>query len=64
MKKQEYLQVRVDSAEKEAFTDAANLSGLALSAWVRERLRQNAVRELEAASQSVAFLTKKRTKEK
>jgi hypothetical protein len=50
------LQVRVADVEKEAFEDAASLSGLALSAWVRERLRQNATRELEAAAKPVAFL--------
>jgi hypothetical protein len=50
------LQVRVTDAEKAAFEEAADLSGLALSAWVRERLRQVATRELEAASQPVPFL--------
>lgn len=55
-RKEELLQVRVDGAEKEAFADAAALSGIALSAWVRERLRQTAARELEAAERPVAFL--------
>ena len=50
------LQVRVDDAEKEAFADAASLSGLALSAWVRERLRSTAARELQEAKRPVAFL--------
>jgi antitoxin component of RelBE/YafQ-DinJ toxin-antitoxin module len=56
MRKQEFLQVRVDADEKKAFADAADLAGIATSAWVRERLRQCAARELEAASQPVAFL--------
>jgi hypothetical protein len=60
MRKAELLQVRIDSAEKEAFTEAATLAGIALSAWVRERLRMNAARELEAAQRSVAFLKKQR----
>ena len=59
MRKQELLQVRVNDAEKEAFTDAAELSGIALSAWVRERLRQVAARELEAAAKPVPFLKSK-----
>ena len=50
------LQVRVGDAEKEAFEAAADLSGLALSAWVRERLRSVAARELQAAGMPVAFL--------
>jgi hypothetical protein len=59
-RREELLQVRVASTEKEAFEEAANLSGLALSAWVRERLRQVATRELEAASRPIAFLKKTR----
>lgn len=55
-RREELLQVRVASTEKEAFEEAANLSGLAMSAWVRERLRIIAARELEAAGRSVAFL--------
>jgi hypothetical protein len=54
--KGELLQVRLDEAEKRAFEDAARLSGLALSAWVRERLRLIARRELEKAGMPVAFL--------
>lgn len=55
-RREELLQVRVSGTEKEAFEDAAVLSGLALSAWVRERLRQVATRELQAAKRPVAFL--------
>lgn len=62
MRKQELLQVRVDESEKRAFADAADLSGIALSAWVRERLRQIAARELESASRPIAFLAKGKRK--
>jgi uncharacterized protein (DUF1778 family) len=54
--KEEYLELRLDASEKQAFWDAANLSGMALSVWVRERLRRAARKELESADQSVAFL--------
>jgi hypothetical protein len=50
------LQVRVNAAEKEGFADAARLSGQDLSVWVRERLRQAAARDMEAAGQPVPFL--------
>ena len=50
------LQVRVDPGEKEAFDAAAELAGLGVSSWVRERLRTLARNELEAAGKSVAFL--------
>jgi hypothetical protein len=64
MRKQELLQVRVDSAEKEAFAEAAELAGIALSAWVRERLRSTAAQELEAANRTVAFFKKGKAKTK
>jgi hypothetical protein len=50
------LLVRLESSEKEAFRDAAELAGVPLSTWVRERLRQIAIRELEKASRPIAFL--------
>jgi hypothetical protein len=56
--KSAYLEVRLNSGEKQAFRDAADLAGLDLSAWVRERLRQVARKELEEAGQPVAFLGK------
>jgi hypothetical protein len=52
----EYIEMRVDSAEKEAFRDAANLAGIPLSTWARERLRRAAIRELEDAAHRIAFL--------
>ncbi len=55
----EYLEVRLDAAEKQAFKEAAGLSGLAMSAWVRERLRKAARQELEEAGRDVTFLAKR-----
>jgi hypothetical protein len=52
----EYLETRVEAAEKQAFKDAADLAGIPLSAWVRERLRRAAIRELEDAARPIAFL--------
>jgi hypothetical protein len=57
--KGEYLDIRLEAAEKQAFRDAAELAGLDLSAWVRERLRLSARRELEAVGRTVAFLQKR-----
>lgn len=53
----EALLVRLESTEKEAFKDAADLAGVPLSTWVRERLRQVAVRELENAARPIPFLS-------
>lgn len=54
--KAEYLEVRLDASEKSAFREAAELAGLGLSAWVRERLRMVAREELGLAGRVVAFL--------
>ncbi len=57
--KTEAIEFRVQAAEKVAFREAAELAGISLSSWMRERLRYVAIRELEAASRSVAFLPQK-----
>jgi uncharacterized protein (DUF1778 family) len=54
--KEEYMELRLDAAEKQAFWDAASLAGQALSVWVRQRLRKAAQKELEDADKPVAFL--------
>lgn len=52
----EYLDVRLQAAEKEAFLSAAALAGIPLATWVRERLRKIARKELDEANQPVPFL--------
>ena len=59
MTKSEFLKIRLGPEEKRAFQDAADLSGVALSAWIRERLRKAARKELEEAGQQIAFLQRK-----
>ena len=54
--KTEILKTRSTSAEKQSFQEAANLAGIALSAWVRERLRRAARIELSDAGKQVPFL--------
>ena len=50
------IQFRVNTVEKQAFTDAADLDGKKLSEWMRDRLRKAAREELEAHGRAVAFL--------
>jgi hypothetical protein len=50
------LEIRLDEAEKDGFRAAAELSGLELSAWIRERLRQVAWKELERVGRPVPFV--------
>lgn len=52
----ELMQLRVQPDEKSSFQEAADIAGLPLSAWVRERLRRAARIELTDADRSVAFL--------
>ena len=52
----EYIELRLSANEKQAFREAAELSGLALATWVRQKLRHVAARELEKAERPVAFL--------
>jgi hypothetical protein len=54
--KSETIQVRVTSEEKAGLVEAATISGIPLSSWVRERLRIAAIRELEAAGRQVPFV--------
>jgi uncharacterized protein (DUF1778 family) len=54
--KTELIKIRITPSEKEGFQAAADLSGLALSAWARERLRRVAIRELEEASKPIPFI--------
>ncbi len=52
------LDMRLNEAEKEGFRAAAELSGLDLSAWIRERLRAVAWKELAKAGRPIPFLEK------
>lgn len=56
--KTDILKLRLQPEEKQAFQEAADIAGIALSAWVRERLRKTARRELEEAGRKVAFMPK------
>jgi hypothetical protein len=55
--KSEALLLRLGPDEKKGFADAANLAGVPLTVWMRERLRKVAADELVKASRPVAFLT-------
>jgi len=56
MSKQQVLQIRLTEAEKRGFAAAAELAGIPLSSWVRERLRLAAIRDLESAGQQIPFV--------
>jgi uncharacterized protein (DUF1778 family) len=52
----EYLELRLTENEKRAFTEAANIAGITVSTWVRERLRRAVIRELEEVGRPATFL--------
>jgi len=54
--KSETLQIRLSTAEKDGFEQAAELAGIPISSWVRERLRLASIRELESAGRRVPFI--------
>jgi hypothetical protein len=56
MAKPQIVQLRVSDEEKQGFQLAADLAGVSLSSWVRERLRLAAIRELESAGQKIPFI--------
>ncbi|MGH6848081.1 MAG: DUF1778 domain-containing protein [Methylocella sp.] len=58
--KTESMEIRVQSDEKAAFKEAAAISGIPLSAWVRERLRRAAIKDLTEAGRQIAFLQRAR----
>ncbi|MEX1154586.1 hypothetical protein [Parvibaculum sp.] len=56
MSKEKTIQIRVTDAEKSGFASAAEMAGIPLSAWIRERLRLAAIRELENAGIKAPFV--------
>lgn len=56
MAKEQVLQIRLDEREKQGFQAAAEIAGIPLSSWVRERLRLAAIRDLEMAGQKIPFI--------
>ncbi len=56
MAKEQVLQIRLHEREKRGFQAAADIAGIPLSSWVRERLRLAAIRDLESAGQQIPFV--------
>lgn len=63
MGKSENIKLRVQPEEKEAFQEAAEIAGIPLSNWIRERLRKAARIELEDARKSIPFLKQREMEE-
>ncbi len=59
MGKTEIVRLRVDPSEKQAFQEAADLAGITLSTWIRERLRRVVRLELEEAGRQIPFIKRR-----
>ena len=55
-KKSEALLIRLTPQEKKGFQLSADIAGISLSSWIRERLRLAAIRELEQAHKKIPFI--------
>ena len=56
--KKKTVQIRISDLEKEGFEKAAELAGITLSAWIRERLRLATIKELNDAGIKSPFINK------
>ncbi|GMV99324.1 MAG: hypothetical protein AMXMBFR84_04630 [Candidatus Hydrogenedentota bacterium] len=56
MKNDTRIYIRLTESEKNAFQDAADIGGLSLSSWIRERLRRACVQELRSIDRIPEFL--------
>lgn len=50
------IQIRLTKPEKAGLVEAAELAGVPLSSWVRQRLRSVAIRELEDVGRRAPFV--------
>ena len=53
--KSESLLLRLEPKEKHGFSEAAEVAGVPLAVWIRERLRRAARHELEEARRQAPF---------
>ncbi len=58
MSKSENIKLRVKPEEKKAFQEAAEIAGIDLSTWIRERLRRSARVELQEVGKEIPFFRK------
>lgn len=57
------LEIRLKASEKLAFKQAAEVAGIPVSTWARERLRRAAIRELERSGLPIPFVPRISMKE-
>lgn len=56
MEKSFVVQLRLTEKEKEGFKRAAEIAGIGLSAWARQKLRSAAIKDLQEIGEKIPFL--------
>jgi hypothetical protein len=57
VKRENQLLIRLSEKERQGIELAANLSGITMSAWARQKLRLSAAKELREFDRAIPFLT-------
>ncbi|HXA19547.1 MAG TPA: hypothetical protein VN380_21335 [Thermoanaerobaculia bacterium] len=63
-RKDQVVIIRLSADEKSAFKEAADLAGIGLSSWIRERLRRTSSRELDEVGRTAPFIAAARFRAK
>jgi hypothetical protein len=63
-RKDQVVIIRLSADEKSAFKEAADLAGIGLSSWIRERLRRTSNRELDEVGRTAQFIAAARLRAK
>lgn len=61
MKKDTQILIKLSETERESFRRAADIAGIGLSAWARQKLRSAAIKELQEVGETATFLTPVKT---
>jgi len=48
--------IKLSDTEKEGFKKAAEIAGIGLSAWARQKLRSAAIKDLQEVGEKIPFL--------
>jgi hypothetical protein len=57
VKKDTQILIKVSEPEREGFRRAADIAGIGVSAWARQKLRAAAIQELQTVGEKAAFLS-------
>lgn len=56
MKKDTQILIKLSESEREGFKKAAEIAGIGLSAWARQKLRSAAIKDLQEVGEKIPFL--------